>query len=125
MTQSASNPDPVINKHAWLKPFLRFEWRLAAVLLLVFASVALWQSGHADDYATQVQAARAVPAPEGMIYMDYCDGRPSAQLSPQNEASCLADYPSEFALGAFAGLLGFLFGLISLSAGVWFKRRHG
>ena len=50
---------------------------------------------------------------------------PSAQLSPKNEDGCLADYPSEFALGAFAGLLGFLFTDFFSSFRVWFKRDSG
>lgn len=112
------------NWRALMKSWLCFELRLAGILSFLFSIFVLLQFFHYDDYAIKVQEIRATPAPDGMKYIDYCDGRPSAQLISIQQAGCIADFPMDFTIVATAALLCIFFGLASLIAFLIGFRRY-
>ena len=67
-----------------------------------------------DGYAEQVETARQTPPPDGEIYLDSCDGRPTDRVGTP-DSGCLADYPGEFSQGVILGLSVTLFLVVNLT----------
>ena len=88
---------------------------LVAVNLLVAVSVQQEQERSADTVR--------VAAPEGMKYMEYCDGGVSDILIQEQENSCAAEYPGDFARMATLSLSVLLFALFPLVYVLWKKVR--
>ena len=112
-----------------VKSFIRFELRLIGVLSFIFSVLMVMQHVQQDVYPQQVFEVRQTPAPEGRIYLDYCDGRPSEHLAPKGEAGCLADYPTDSAFTFALASSALIFMLLSCGAVLfhlvshWFARR--
>tara|TARA_B100001094_G_C18098157_1_gene754190 strand:- start:120 stop:407 length:288 start_codon:yes stop_codon:yes gene_type:complete len=84
-----------------------------------------------DVYPQKVFEVRQTPAPEGRVYLDYCDGRPSEHLASKGEVSCLADYPTDSAFTFALASSALIFVLLSCCAMLFhlvshcFARRKG
>ncbi|MBL6735104.1 MAG: hypothetical protein ISP86_04410 [Shewanellaceae bacterium] len=119
---------PYVYWRAVITAWLCWQIRLAGVLSFFFSCFVGFQYHLYDDYVMEVRQQRSVPAQAGMQYMDYCDGRPTAQLTSIDHPGCVADFPMDFQIKAVAALLVVLFSLLSISTlGVylWRYRRSG
>ena len=99
--------------------------RVRSVVGLTLVCVALGVGGvwATSGYPERVERARQSPPPQGMAYLDTCDGRPTERLgSAAVDEGCLADYPGEFAraltLGGSAVLL-----VAGLGTHAWCRRQ--
>ena len=107
-----------------VKSFIRFELRLIGVLSFIFSMLTVIQHVQQDIYPQKVFEVRQTPAPEGRVYLDYCDGRPSEHLAPKTEAGCLADYPTDSAFTFALASSTLIFVLLSLGAALFHLVSH-
>jgi hypothetical protein len=106
---------PYADWKAVITAWLRWQLSLAGVLSFLFTCFVGFQYHLYDDYVMEVRQQRTVPAQAGMQYMDYCDGRPTAQLTAIDQPGCIADFPMDFQIMAVATILVMLFSLLSMS----------
>ena len=102
-------------------------WTLQIILLSVCLAMNGLSHLATSGYAEQVEVARQTPPPEGLIYLDTCDGRPTditgECTEPYGCENCLADYPGEFARGVtLVGSIG-LFLVVNLF--LWIRHLVG
>lgn len=96
-----------------------FILEVALIVGLVGANGAVYWGTH--DYPEKAALARQTPPPAGQVYLNTCDGRPTDYLGPEDTASCLADYPGEFARAVTLGTTAVLFALVNI---LWMGVRH-
>ena len=78
---------------------------LLVLVCLAMNGLAAWAT---VGYPDRVEVARQTPPPDGMVYLDTCDGRPT-DTQAEEHVGCLADYPGEFSRGVVGGLSLVLF----------------
>lgn len=65
------------------------------IMLVALNSVVIISVKHERNKSAEVVE---VSAPDGMKYMEYCQGGASKTLTEENDTSCIAEYPGDFAV---------------------------
>lgn len=93
-----------------LRKLLRALGLLLLLLIIVNCFVILSVRRGIIDFDNR----KLPPAPEGMRYMDYCDGGQSDILVQETDDGCIADYPGDFAISTTASLSIIFFTFFSM-----------